>query len=124
MTGESILIVEDEGLIALHITEMLEKAGYRVTGPADSGEMVLSKFLIPPMPDLVLMDIALAGKLDGIETARQIRQQFPALPLIFVTAYSPERTLERLQDLEPDGIIVKPFEDTDLLSLMKKALRR
>jgi two-component system, response regulator PdtaR len=124
MTGESILIVEDEGLIALHMTEMLEKAGYRVTGPASSGEMVLSKFLIPPMPDLVLMDIALAGKLDGIETARQIRQQFPALPLIFVTAYSPERTLERLQDLEPDGIIVKPFEDTDLLSLMKKALRR
>jgi CheY-like chemotaxis protein len=124
MTGESILVVEDEGLIALHMTEMLEKAGYRVTGPASSGEMVLSKFLIPPMPDLVLMDIALAGKLDGIETARQIRQQFPALRLIFVTAYSPERTLERLQDLEPDGIIVKPFEDTDLLSLMKKALRR
>lgn len=124
MTGESILVVEDEGLIALHMTEMLEKAGYRVTGPANSGEMVLHEFLKPPVPDLVLMDIALAGNLDGIETARQIRRQFPSLPLIFVTAYSPDRMVELLQDLEPDGIIVKPFEDTDLLSLMEKALHR
>jgi len=124
MTGETILVVEDEGLIALHLTELLEKAGFVVKEPAYSGEMVLRDLGKSPLPDLILMDIALAGKLDGIETARQIRQQFPALPLIFVTAYSPERTLERLQDLEPDGIIVKPFEDTDLLSLMKKALRR
>jgi CheY-like chemotaxis protein len=124
MTGETILIVEDEGLIALHMTEMLEKAGYRVTGPAYSGEMVLREFMHRPVPDLVLMDIALAGKLDGIETARQIRQKFPALPLIFVTAYSPDRTLERMRDLAPDGVIIKPFEDTDLLDLMEKALHR
>jgi two-component system, response regulator PdtaR len=124
MTGETILIVEDEGLIALHMTEMLEKAGYRVTGPAYSGEMVLREFMHQPVPDLVLMDIALAGKLDGIETARQIRQKFPALPLIFVTAYSPDRTLERMRDLAPDGVIIKPFEDTDLLDLMEKALHQ
>ena len=124
MTGETILIVEDEGLIALHMTEMLEKAGYRVTGPAYSGEMVLREFMKPPVPDIVLMDIALAGKLDGIETARQIRQKFPAMPLIFVTAYSPERTLERMRDLAPDGVIIKPFEDTDLLDLMEKTLHR
>jgi two-component system, response regulator PdtaR len=124
MTGESILVVEDEGLIALHMTEMLEKAGYRVTGPAYSGEMVLREFLDTPVPDLVLLDIALAGKLDGIETARQIRQRYPSLPLIFVTAYSLDRTLECMEDIKPDGIIVKPFEDTDLLALMEKALHR
>jgi two-component system, response regulator PdtaR len=124
MTGETILVVEDEGLIALHMTEMLEKAGYRITGPAYSGEMALREFMNPPFPDLVLMDIALAGKLDGIETARQIRKQFPALPLIFVTAYSPERTVERMREFEPDGVIVKPFKDTDLLALMEKALHR
>jgi CheY-like chemotaxis protein len=124
MTGETVLVVEDEGLIALHLTEMLERAGYRVTGPAYSGEMVLREFLNPSAPDLVLMDIALAGKLDGIETARRIRQQCPALPLIFVTAYSPERTRERMQDLAPDGVITKPFEDTDLLALVEKTLHR
>jgi CheY-like chemotaxis protein len=124
MTGETVLIVEDEGLIALHMTEMLEKAGYRVTGPAYSGEMVIREFMNPPVPDLVLMDIALAGNLDGIETARQIRQKFPAMPLIFVTAYTPDRTLDRMRDLAPDGVIIKPFEDTDLLALMEKALHR
>ena len=124
MTGESILIVEDEGLIALHMTEMLEKAGYRVTGPAYSGEMALREIGKSPVPDLILMDIALAGKLDGIETARQIRQQFPAMPLIFVTAYSPDRILDRMREIAPDGVIIKPFQDTSLLALMEKALHR
>ena len=124
MTGETVLVVEDEGLIALHMTEMLEKAGYRVAGPAFSGEMVLRELGKSSLPDLILMDIALAGKLDGIETARQIRQQFPAIPLIFVTAYSPERTLDRMRDISPEGVLIKPFRDTDLLALVKKAVAR
>jgi CheY-like chemotaxis protein len=124
MTGETVLVVEDEGLIALHLTELLEKSGFRVTGPAYSGEMVLREIGKTPLPDLILMDIALAGKLDGIETARQIRQQFPALPLIFVTAYSPERTMERMREMAPDGVIVKPFLDSDLLAMIAKALVR
>ena len=124
MTGGTILVVEDEGLIALHLTMMLERKGYRITGPAYSGEMALCEIGKSPLTDLVLMDIALAGKLDGIETARQIRQQYPALPLIFVTAYSPERILDRMRDLAPDGVLIKPFEDTDLLALIEKALHR
>jgi CheY-like chemotaxis protein len=123
MTGENILIVEDEGLIALHMTEMLEKAGYRVSGPASSGETVLRELQKSPLPDLILMDIALAGQLDGIETARQIRRQFPLIRLIFVTAYSPERTLDRMREIAPDGVIIKPFNDTDLLSLVKNAMQ-
>jgi CheY-like chemotaxis protein len=122
MTGETILVVEDEGLIALHLSEMLEKAGYRVAGPAYSGEMVVRDFGKSSLPDLILMDIALAGKLDGIETARQIRQKFPAIPLIFITAYSPERILDRMREIAPEGVLIKPFSDTDLLALVKKAL--
>jgi CheY-like chemotaxis protein len=86
--------------------------------------MVLREIGKSPQPDLILMDIALAGKLDGIETARQIRQRYPAIHLIFVTAYSPERTLERMQDIAPDGVLIKPFSDTDLLALVKQALHR
>ena len=83
MTGETILVVEDDGLIALHLVELLEKAGYRVIDPACSGERALRTLERSPQPDLILMDIGLAGSLDGIETALQIRQKF-LIPLIFV----------------------------------------
>jgi len=123
MTGENILVVEDDGLIALHLTELLEKAGYRISGPAYSGEMVLRALEESSEPDLILMDIGLAGSLDGIETAREIRKRF-SVPLIFLTAYTTERTLERMQEVEPDGYIIKPFQELDLLALIGKALER
>ena len=121
MTGETILIVEDEGLIALHLTEMLENAGYRVADPVYSGEMALLALEKSPGPDLILMDIGLAGSLDGIETARQIKR-LHTVPLIFVTAYFSESTLARMREVAPEGVIIKPFDDTDLLFLVRKAL--
>jgi CheY-like chemotaxis protein len=121
MTGETILVVEDEGLIALHLMELLEKEGYKVTGMAYSGEMVLKSLEKSNKPDLILMDIGLAGSIDGIETARQIRQRY-VIPLIFVTAYTSEGTLTRMQEVAPDGVIFKPFLDYDLLALVRKAV--
>jgi two-component system, response regulator PdtaR len=121
LTDETILIVEDEGLIALHMTEMLEKAGYRVIDPAYSGEMALRALEMSPKPDLILMDIGLAGTLDGIETALQIRKRF-SIPLIFVTAYTSEDMLERIREVAPDGVIVKPFADEDVLTLVGKVV--
>jgi two-component system, response regulator PdtaR len=121
MTGETILVVEDEGLIALHLMELLEKEGYRVTGLAYSGEMVLKSLEKSKKPDLILMDIGLAGSIDGIETARQIRQRYE-IPLIFVTAYTSEGTFKRMQEVAPDGVIFKPFLDHDLLALIRKAV--
>jgi CheY-like chemotaxis protein len=121
MTGESVLVVEDEGLIALHLAELLEKAGYRVPDPAYSGEMVLQLLGESLVPDLILMDIGLSGKLDGIETARQIRQKFP-VPLIFLTAYSSERTIERMRAVAPDGYLSKPVMEQDLLTVVAKVL--
>jgi DNA-binding response OmpR family regulator len=123
MTGETILVVEDEGLIALHLTELLEKAGYRVTDPAYSGEMAIRTLEKPEKPDLILMDIGLAGPLDGIETALRIRQRFP-VPLIFVTAYTSEQMLERMREVAPDGVVIKPFDYEDLLALIRRVLDR
>jgi two-component system, response regulator PdtaR len=121
MTGESILVVEDEGLIALHITELLEKAGYQVIGPMSSGEMALKAVGEQQMPDLVLMDIKLGGTLNGIETARMIRQRVP-IPLIFLTAYSLERMHEQVKELRPEGYLTKPVMEKDLLALIGTAL--
>ena len=74
-----------------------------------------------PQPDLILMDIGLDGSLDGIETARQVQQRF-SIPLIFVTAYTSESTLERVRDVTSDGFIGKPFMDNDILALVRKVL--
>jgi len=123
MTGETILVVEDEGLIALHLVELLEDAGYRVTAPAYSGEMVLRALEKSPVPDLILMDVGLAGTLDGIETARQIRQRF-SIPLIFITAHTSNHMLERMREVAPDGIVIKPFVRDNLLALIEKTVAR
>ena len=72
MTGEIVLIVEDEGLITLHLTEILENVGYRVVDPGIPEKWHLRRFKKSPLPDLILMDIGLAGSIDGIETARKI----------------------------------------------------
>jgi CheY-like chemotaxis protein len=122
MTGETILVVEDEGLIALHLTELLEKAGYRVGGPAYSGEMVLRDLASSPLPDLILMDIALAGKLDGIETARQIREQYP-IPVIFLTAYSSQNRIEQAKAVSPFGYLMKPVIEDELFAAVGLALK-
>jgi CheY-like chemotaxis protein len=120
MTGETILVVEDDGLIALYLTELMEKTGYCV-GSASSGEMVLQALKESPLPDLILMDVGLAGSLDGIETFRQIRRQF-SIPAIFITAYTSPAILERIWEVAPEGYIVKPFLDKDLLTLVRKVL--
>ena len=121
MTGETILVVEDEGLIALHLSEMLEKAGYRVISPLYSGEMALRALETSPKPDLVLMDIGLAGSLDGIETSRQIKKRSP-VPLIFITAYTSEKYACTNAGSSTGGVITKPFDDKDLLALIGKAV--
>ena len=123
MTGETILVVEDEGLIALYLTELMEKAGYKVIGAAYSGEMVLTALEESPQPDLILMDIGLAGSIDGIETTRKIRQKF-SIPLIIVTAYTSDSTLERVREVAADGYISKPFLDKDLLALVGKTIKK
>lgn len=121
MTGETIMVVEDNGLIALHLMKILENAGYRVLEPIYSGERVLRLLGNSPEPDLILMDVGLAGTLDGIETARQILQKY-SIPLIFITAYTSEHTSERMREIAYCGIIRKPFIQEDLVRSIGKTV--
>jgi two-component system, OmpR family, phosphate regulon sensor histidine kinase PhoR len=112
MAGHKILIVEDEAIVALHEEENLKNMGYTVVGKASSGEEAIRKAEVT-QPDLVLMDIVLKGEMDGIETAGQITARLD-IPVIFVTAYGDEKTLQRAKLTEPFGYILKPFRERDL----------
>jgi len=122
MTEKIIQIVEDEGLIALHLTQMLKKAGYSVTDPFYSGEMALQALEKSPTPDLILMDIGLAGSLDGIETAKKIRHQY-TIPIIFLTAYSDRSRIEQAKEISSSfAYLIKPVSNEDLLAAIRDAL--
>ena len=107
MAEAKILVVEDDALTALGIQNKLVGLGYSVSGIAATGEDAL-KMVEEHHPDLVMMDVKLQGKLDGVQTARLIHQQHN-IPVIYLTAYSDEETLLRAQDTEPLGFLLKPI---------------
>jgi PAS domain S-box-containing protein len=115
-----VLIVEDEGLIALDMKHKLEQAGYRVSGIADNADDAIRN-IERERPSLVMMDIRLRGERDGVETAGEIRSRFH-LPVIFVTAHADQMTLERARITEPFGYIVKPFQSTNFHAQIEMAL--
>jgi diguanylate cyclase (GGDEF)-like protein/PAS domain S-box-containing protein len=120
MNNENILIVEDEKIIALDLQRRLERFGYSVVGMASEGQEAVS-LARERSPDIILMDIMLAGSMDGIEAARQIRLQL-GIPVIFLTAYTDEKTLERAKEVEPFGYILKPFKERELYTTIDIAL--
>jgi len=121
MKGSSILVVEDDGIIALRSQELLTKNGYSVPCPFSSGEDLLEYLARAPMPDLILMDIGLMGALNGIETAREVRRRYH-IPVIFLTAYSNEQRVADAREISPYGYIIKPFVEHDLLKSIEKVL--
>jgi PAS domain S-box-containing protein len=120
MSEVKILIVEDESIVAMDIKHRAEGLGYEVTAITPSGEEALEN-VISNRPDLVLMDIVLKGEMDGIEAAQKIRDAYD-IPVVYLTAYSDERTLKRAKITEPFGYIIKPFEDRELHSAVEVAL--
>ncbi len=112
MDHVKILVVEDEVIVARTITNQLNQLGYMVTGKASSGEVAIAKAL-ETKPQLVLMDIILKGKMDGITAAASIREQLD-IPVIFLTAYGDDKTLQRAKLTQPFGYVVKPFTAKDL----------
>lgn len=122
MTGPAIFIVEDEAIVAGDIHDTLAGLGYQVAGTAKSGEEALEK-IGQALPDLVLMDIHLAGAFDGIETAGRIRSQHN-IPVVYLTAYADTPLLERARHTEPYGYIIKPFNERDLQSAITIALTK
>ncbi len=120
LANEKILIVEDEGIVILHIRKALENLGYIVAGIANYGDDAIIK-ATEIRPDLVLMDIVLKGAIDGIEAADKIRAILN-IPVIYLTAHADEGTLQRAKVTEPFGYIVKPFRERDLQIAIEFAL--
>ncbi len=114
------MVVEDERLVAEDIKKTLEGLGYEVTSIASAGAQAISR-AGNDLPDLVLMDIVLKGEMNGIEAASQIHSKYQ-IPIIYLTAYADEKTLERAKVTEPFGYIIKPFEDRELHSVIEMGL--
>jgi len=114
------MVVEDESIVAIDISQRLEGLGYEVTATVSSGEKAI-EMAEKTRPDLILMDIVLKGKIDGIEAASQIGENF-GIPIVYLTAYSDEKTLKRAKLTGPFGYIIKPFEDRELHSVIEVAL--
>lgn len=122
-----ILVVEDEVIVARTIASQLNQLGYTVAGTASSGLVAIAK-ATETKPELVLMDIILKGDMDGITAADHIREQL-GIPVIFLTAYRDDNTLQRAKVTQPFGYIVKPFTSKDLrvaieIGLLKHQLER
>lgn len=118
----SILIVEDEALIAVEIETVLRKLGYRIAGKARNGDKALD-LLASTKPDLALLDINIKGTKNGIDLARIIRDKY-SFPFVFLTALSDRATLDSLKDTLPYGYIVKPFNRQELLTTIELALHK
>jgi two-component system, cell cycle sensor histidine kinase and response regulator CckA len=115
-------MVEDERIVALDLAATLKELGYTVEASVSSGEAAIQQ-AIRLRPNLVLMDIRLAGKLDGIEAAQLIRKELD-IPVIYLTAHSDDATLARAKGTEPFGYIVKPFKASDMHCAIELALHR
>jgi light-regulated signal transduction histidine kinase (bacteriophytochrome) len=121
-SNRELLIVEDEGVTALHLRAHLERLGYTITDVAGSGEQALS-LLGHHQPDLVLMDITLAGDLSGTETAKIIDEQF-RIPVVYLTAHNDDATLEEIRSAGGYGFLSKPVREQDLHPVIELAISR
>jgi PAS domain S-box-containing protein len=120
MPKATILIVEDEAIVAEDLSQKLGRLGYEVRGVTALGEEAVA-LARDRRPDLVLMDIRLQGRMDGVEAAELIRREGD-LPVIFLTAHSDRPTLQRAKLTEPFGYILKPFEELELETHIEMAL--
>ena len=118
----SILIVEDEAIIAIDIAQTLESLGYSVLKAVASGEEAID-LLRRKAPDLILMDIKLKGELDGIATAEIINRDY-GTPFIYLTTFVDDTTLSRAKKTNPYGYVTKSFDKNSLHSSIEMALYR
>lgn len=120
MKPKRIIVVEDEGIVAMDISKCLSSMGYEVAFIADTGEKVLEQIENEPA-DLILMDVELKGTINGLETAKTIKEKY-SIPIVFLTAFEDESTLAKIQKLSTDGYLVKPFEDDNLKRTIERIL--
>lgn len=120
VSSPQVLIVEDELVVATSIQVCLRKVGYEIPAIVSSGEEAI-QLAGQIRPDLVLMDIQLQGEMLGVEAAEQIRTQFD-IPVVYLTAYADEASLQRAKVSQPFGYLVKPFRSEELRSTIEMAL--
>ena len=120
MSIPQVMVVEDEGLVALELKETLKRLGYGVCAVASSGPEALEK-AVTECPDLIIMDIRLDGPIDGIETATRLNQIY-AIPVIYLTADINDKNLERVKSTESFGCILKPFDERTLRATIEISL--
>ena len=121
-SGARILVVEDDGVLALHLADTLDDLGYTVAGTATRGEEAidLARRL---HPQLILMDVGLAGNIDGITAAEAIRDEHD-IPVVFLTAHDDDDTLHRATHSDASAYLVKPFKAPDLRCVIEIALHK
>ncbi len=120
MNKKRIVVVEDEGIVAMDISKCLSSLGYEVVLISDSGEKTL-KELENLQADLILMDVELKGNLNGLETTKIIKEKF-SIPVVFLTAFEDDATLQKISSMSSDGFLVKPFEDEQLKQTVEGVL--
>jgi two-component system, response regulator PdtaR len=114
--------VEDQFIMATDLKRRLEDMGYEIVGIAGKGEDAIKK-TGETKPDLILMDVRIQGKLDGIDTAHQIRKRYN-IPIFFLTAHYDDETLERAKKTYPIGYLTKPYSEIGIHTSIQMALNK
>lgn len=122
MERQRILVVEDEETVAVYLGDILRRLGFDICASVRSGTEAVA-LTVPLAPDLVLMDVHLAGELDGIQTAEKIRR-LRSVPVVFLTADAQEETMRRARGITPDAYLLKPFDERTLRITLDLALAR
>jgi PAS domain S-box-containing protein len=122
MGSARILVVEDEAIVARDIVHQLERFGHRVVAETSRGEEAVA-LAAKLLPDLVLMDVQLAGWMDGIDAAQAIRRN-STVPVVFLTAFATDNVLQRAKQASPFGYLVKPFDPQQLETAIEIALHQ
>jgi DNA-binding LytR/AlgR family response regulator len=120
MSKVNILVVEDESIVSKDIQNSLKKLGYNVIGSSATGEEAVT-LANEFHPDIILMDIMLKGEMSGIDAAAEIKRTIN-IPVIYLTAYADESTLNKAKITEPYAYILKPFKEIDLHTSIEMAL--
>ncbi len=122
MRAARVAVVEDERVVAYHLSQQLKRMGYTIAFMASSGKQVLER-MAEQQPDVILMDISIDGDMDGIETVSRFAPD-SMIPVIYLTAYSEEETLSRARQTKPFGYLLKPFSERELHATIQMAMER
>lgn len=122
MKLSTVLIVEDEKIVGLHLASILQRIGYIVVDVVSTG-MEAVEIAYAKKPEIILMDVGLSGEVDGIETARMI-QQIIDIPVVFISGNSDQASIEKAMEGNAYGYVFKPFDEREIRPVLEIALYR